>query len=1239
MSNEVLPVKIKSVRHASNPQDYLLYKAALEWDLIDPIIIEKRADLKSTAFWQDKVEPCNHQVSNLISFCRRLPVTLLADDVGLGKTISAGLVASELIARDRLSKILIVCPKILGPQWKEELETKFGIPAQVVTGRELLTTEPPEDVGAIITTYNSARMYIDSLEHIGYDMLILDEAHKLRNLYGTDSPPQVALKIKEALANRWFKYVLLLTATPIQNRLWDLYSLVELLTVARGHENPFGSPGMFARKFIADNKSDARKLNPKAEKEFRGIIYNYMSRVRRGDADLHFPQREVHLHSVEPSLEELEVISIVSDSIADLNRLTQIGILKTLVSSPEALLLMLKNMAENGTIEKSFYQAIDEVVQRISVTAKLEGLESLVDKLRAEKPNDWRVVIFTTRLETQTSIQNFLENKNINCGIINGTTGSSNVETLNLFKKETPDINVIISTEAGAEGVNMQSANVLVNYDLPWNPMVVEQRIGRIQRLGSPHEKVIVFNLVLDNTFEEYIVGRLMEKLQLASSAIGDIESLLEASGIAENDDSGKAFEDKILNLVLDSLKGKDMRKAAERTALSIEKAKDQLRKEESNINSLLGKMGDDMGPRCPKLPKTIQSMQVKDFVVEGLISLGAKVTERTPALYLSEIDGEQEVIRFDNNLSLPVPDGSLFKNTLYAPGSPAFEKLVVALTSVGLHRVEDDEKYPAERAEEVAAEWIKSFSGKCSKIDLLNARKSFSGSALVRARITVAHDSYERLVEVICSHSDHIGPISDEALDVLPDKSISDFSLLGISEELLSKEVMEDGGVSEFHRFYSERLIEELKGAGESKAKIKKLENDFTPRVELTLVGLEGLVRRQLSMKVSYTLASEHIYSSTVTVTPSLGEMETLPKMQTCEESKIEVPSDCLKVCDFSGTLVLNELLVPSELSGRNALVKHTQVCAVTGKKVLLDELEKSDVTGDLVIPTHMKTSAVSGKKAEPSLFDLCEFTQSELLKSELLMSQVSNKKYREDESLISAVSGSSGHRSEFIRCVISGDAILSDESEVCEVSKKHVTVGLLEECEVTKKKVLPKLLDKSSLSGKKALKKFFESSSLSEAIFLETEGIKSSAGKYCLPLEAQSCTWDAELYHSDDILMCKLSNLPYHFKYIVADLGGSKFKVLKDLLEGTLRSHDVCVDVESVSVNIANTLKKNKFELEYVKFSPDGSKLAICVLLKSLLGFKTKYLGVIYSLTDSTVMGRIAKGSRTSIGWVENK
>ena len=619
--------------HRSTAAQFALFRAALEWDLVDPIVIETRDDLKSEERWKDRVEPYRHQVDNLITFCRRLPVTLLADDVGLGKTISAGLVASELISRSRVRKILIVCPKLLGPQWREELDSKFGIPAEIAIGRDLLTTDPQGDFGAVITTYASARLHLNSIPDDRFDMLVLDEAHKLRNLYGVASPPQVAKQFQAALEARRFKYVLMLTATPIHNRLWDLYSLVDLLAVARGHPNPFGSEGIFARKFIDDDVAQARRLKPSAREEFRSIVYKYMSRVRRADADLEFPVRVVQLHRVSPTPAELELISVLSQYIEKLNRLTQIGLLQALMSSPDALSKQLGNMAANGTAPPELAAKVRAIAERMPTIAKLQGLGALVDKLVGERPEDWRLLVFTTRRETQTTIQAFLEQRGFRVGLINGSTAGRNQETIARFRQKPPFYHVVVSTEAGSEGLNLQAANVLVNFDLPWNPMIVEQRIGRVQRLASEHSSVCICNIVLEGTFEEYIVARLLEKLQLASHAIGDIEALLEGAGADDDDDDGAAsFVERIRRLVVDSLQGVDIEEATRKAADSIDEALKTLEREKQNIDSMLGGNNDMTyaGPPPPKLPHQKPALSAQEFTLKDEKLFALTVAKRT---------------------------------------------------------------------------------------------------------------------------------------------------------------------------------------------------------------------------------------------------------------------------------------------------------------------------------------------------------------------------------------------------------------------------------------------------------------------------------------------------------------------------------------------------------------------------------------------------------------------------------
>ncbi|CAN5506651.1 hypothetical protein BH11PSE4_BH11PSE4_06740 [soil metagenome] len=690
----------KILRRARSPEEYAVYRAALEWGLTDPIVIESRNDLKSESRWKDRLEPFHHQVQNLITFCRRLPVTLLADDVGLGKTISAGLVASELIARNRVSKILIVAPKLLGPQWKDELETKFDIPGEVITGGKLASAEP-NDVGAVITTYHSARVHLDKIPDERFDMLVLDEAHKLRNLYGVDPTPQVAKVFQRALQKRRFRYVLMLTATPIQNRLWDLYSLVDLLTVARGHENPFGSEGMFARRFISDKRETARILKPDAREDFRKIVYGYMSRVRRGDAHLDFPERKIHMHKVVPSPQELALIKAIAKPIQKLNRLAQIGILQALTSSPHALMVQLQTMARNGTVPMELAATVQGIVTPMRTSAKLEGLRQLVTMLQQQNPTGWRMVVFTGRRETQTTIQAFLEELGLKVGIINGSSGQRNQDTIARFRTNPPAIRAIVSTEAGSEGVNLQVANVLINFDLPWNPMIVEQRIGRVQRLGSEHKNVVIYNVMLAGTFEEYIVGRLMTKLQMATDAIGDIESLLEASGIGDGEEDA-GFDEKIRELVISALAGRDMAAAAEKIARSIDAAKKTLEAEKANIDVTLGSMDgyEYVGPQTPSLGKVKPSIEFEPFVRAAFASLGGTVSEIAPDVMRITIKGTPEYARLGEEVG-----PAYAKAPLYRPGSPAFLRLVDRVTASGLHQIRDADVAPQRQAEALASE------------------------------------------------------------------------------------------------------------------------------------------------------------------------------------------------------------------------------------------------------------------------------------------------------------------------------------------------------------------------------------------------------------------------------------------------------------------------------------------------------------------------------------------------------
>jgi superfamily II DNA or RNA helicase len=1166
--------------------------------------------------------PYHHQVSNLMSFCRRLPVTLLADDVGLGKTISAGLIMSELISRSRLSKILVVCPKLLREQWQEELKEKFNIDSVIATGRQLLDADP--DKGAVITTYHSARLYLDSIPQDRFQMLVLDEAHKLRNLYGVDAPPQVAICFRKALEERRFRFVLMLTATPIHNRLWDLYSLVDLLTIARGHKNPFGSEGMFARKFIADGRDQARQLKNESREEFRSIVYGYMSRVRRDDARLYFPKRVVQMHRVNPTPGELDLIEAIRIPIQQMGPLTQISVLQALVSSPEALSAQLANMARKGTAPLELANAVREIVGRIGTSAKLQGLGALVSKLALENAERWRLVVFTTRLETQTTIQTFLETRGLKVGIINGSSGPRNKETLRRFRNDPPDLHVMVSTEAGSEGINLQVANVLVNYDLPWNPMIVEQRIGRVQRLKSDYENVGIFNITLRGTFEEYIVGRLMEKLQLAAHAIGDIDALLDAAGVGSEEIS---FEEQIRHLVVAALAGKDVDLATRQAEESIDRAKNKLEREEANITAMLGSMHghEYIGPRAPRLPETIRSMEPKNFTLEAFNALGARVTETSPDEYLIEENGGRELIRFGESESHG-------RSTFFAPGTPAFSRLVDRVIATGVHEVDDLDGEPGQESLKISERWVRSFGGKPNKGHIAKVSRSFVGRAVVRVRATVAHDSYERLVDLFCVRGEHV---TDEkprkGLEPLP-HTIQNPSLVGLDVEKLVETAKRDDAISEFCRFYFERRAQEVEAAGGDERKKKKLEDEFTPRLEITLVALEGRTNRQLEVRQPYSVEGA-LNENVLIIEPFTDSVLDPPEMAKCARSGKIVPINCLDYCQISRSLVQRQLLIRSDLSGRRALPDFTVVCSLSGKRLLQDEAEPSAVTGRMVQKELLKSSILSGKKAEPDQFGQCDFTRVEVLKSELLISEISSKRYRTDEQRHSAISGTTGHSSEFLVCQETGQFLAPHEAEKCEITGNYVHRGILEQCAVTGKRVLPSQLTTCAATGKRVLPGLLVTSSLTGSHILESVALRSANGKYCAPLEAKVCVWTGEKLHPEDLRICEITGLSIHSKF-VGDRD-SRLQPLVALLDGIRRNADEPRVWETVALKTSEALGSKRCQVEAAILSPNDKHLAACVEVRTLLGFRVRQIGVVFELESNSILGRVVQGQRTKNKW----
>jgi len=196
------------------------------------------------------------------------------------------------------------------------------------------------------------------------------------------------------------------------------------------------------------------------------------------------------------------------------------------------------------------------------------------------------------------------------------------------------------------------------------------------------------------------------------------------------------------------------------------------------------------------------------------------------------------------------------------------------------------------------------------------------------------------------------------------------------------------------------------------------KLEDDFTPRLELTVVALEGRMHREVTAEAKYRFGDSAPYVSQLTVVPHSGEQIAAPELGHCKNTGLRAPRDCLGRCDVTGAEVLRHLLVRSEISTRHALPEHTVHCSLSGKRILADEAERSALTGKPVAQSLLKTCFLTGKRAEPEHFGRCEFSGMDILSTGLGISDVSGKRYRLDQQLRSAVSGKAGHKDEFLLC-----------------------------------------------------------------------------------------------------------------------------------------------------------------------------------------------------------------------------
>ncbi|OUM92878.1 MAG: hypothetical protein BAA04_13750 [Firmicutes bacterium ZCTH02-B6] len=450
---------------------------------------------------------------------------ILADEVGLGKTIEAGMILKEYMLRGLVRRALILAPASLTWQWYWELKEKFGIAAALQRSEY-----DWERCAVVVASLDTAKRapHCDIIQRVDYDLLIVDEAHKVKN--SRTANWRLVSQIRR-------RYCLLLTATPVQNDLRELYNLVTLLW-----PGTLGTYRQFQQRFMLD------KRTPRDTGTLRAILRTCLIRNRRGPGTIEFPPRRVHALPVDLSPPERQFYEAVTGFVREeYRRRGQAGVLplitlqRELVSSvPAALetLAFLRTRA-TGAGESGRVRELLELGESLAaVSSKGDRLLELV------RETGEQMIVFTEFRATQQYILWRLEQAGVAALGFDGSMSASKKEwTRQLFRH---GAQVLVSTEAGGEGLNFQFCRCVVNYDLPWNPMRLEQRIGRVHRLGQTRD-VLIYNLATRGTIEEYILYLLHEKLNMFQAVLGDMDAVLARLSL------DRSFEQAIADIVMDS--------------------------------------------------------------------------------------------------------------------------------------------------------------------------------------------------------------------------------------------------------------------------------------------------------------------------------------------------------------------------------------------------------------------------------------------------------------------------------------------------------------------------------------------------------------------------------------------------------------------------------------------------------------------------------------------------------------
>jgi SNF2 family DNA or RNA helicase len=489
-----------------------------------------------------RFEPFDYQLRAAAVVLRQMGGrALLADEVGLGKTIEAGIVLTELRQRGLAASVLVLTPAGLVGQWSEELERKFALPTIIATRShtpaEALPGEGDDPV--LIASLALARRapLSDALAEREWDLVVVDEAHRVRN------PRTASSRLVRSLRTR---FLLLLTATPVENRLEDLFHLVSLVrpghlgTLAefRAHHAPAGPGGDDRRPPARESSGEGGSSPVAALADLRRALRAVMVRHRRSDVALMLPKRLAETRLVVPSHEEAVLYAAISNRVREQGR-----------SAPgrELVLQHLQRLAGSTAqavapaLERAGWADLAAGARSVRDCAKTELLGTLLDRHLAAGE---KVIVFTSFRDTLAHLAAWAGSTGRRCAQYHGSLTRHEKDAA--IAKFADDADVLLSTESAGEGRNLQFCHAMINFDLPWNPMQIEQRLGRVHRIGQTHE-VVLTNIAAKGTLEERILSVLHTKLNIFELVVGELDMVL---GRVSQD---FVFEDAIFRAHLDS--------------------------------------------------------------------------------------------------------------------------------------------------------------------------------------------------------------------------------------------------------------------------------------------------------------------------------------------------------------------------------------------------------------------------------------------------------------------------------------------------------------------------------------------------------------------------------------------------------------------------------------------------------------------------------------------------------------